>query len=266
MFNVFVVKKWSSLLLSSFLGAIGFVVGNIYYGLWGGFGFFGGALLLSLVIGNALLKNPFSCLLEGKGILAITMDSTGILQPFIFHVMSPFMVAKLNGMPIRDVFDREAVFQMAEPKVSPRFAIPDGTGGISIDLSVQDFNESRFAMFHYPVILYNAQNNSVITKTDLAEMEKTSFAEHGVLYLNRQMEQLTSAIRDFGRYVVETLKPKTDFLKSKWVIIILVIFVVIMLALFGPSIIETIGGVSSSGGDALATATKSTAPVIPQGG
>ena len=63
-------------------------------------------------------------------------------------------------------------------------------------------------------------------------MEKDTFAEHGVLYLNRKMEELTSVVRDFGRHVVETLKPKQSLFKNKWVIVIIIIFAVILLIIF----------------------------------
>ena len=124
-------------------------------------------------------------------------------------------------------------------------------------------NEARFAMFHFPVILYNDQLKSVITKGELSKTEKNTFAHHSVLYLNRQMEALTFAIRDFGRYIVETMKPKTDIFKSKVFWIIIAVVVIILLALFAPAVMNAIGGFAGNTGSIIPGGSSSAATVTP---
>ena len=89
-------------------------------------------------------------------------------------------------------------------------------------------------------------------------MVKETFAEHTVLYLNSKMKELTSAVRDFGRYVVETLKPKTNLLQSKLFWFIVIIGLVLIGALFFPAILEAIGGAWQGGTEAVSTAAGNT--------
>jgi hypothetical protein len=224
-----------------------------------------GVLIVSLLIGSALLSNPFTNMLEGQGILCRNIDSTGIITPFLINVNSPYMTGKLQGQPIADIFDREAVLQLAHPRSKGGFfnffgrgdkitkdvtGLPDREAedrGVHIYLTEAKYNQARFMMFNWPVIIYNNQVKSVLTKDFLSEFEKDTFAEHSILYLNRKLEELSSITRDFARYVVETLKPKSNmFAGGWWIWVIIGIVGVILIAIFGPSILAAIKGPGST--------------------
>jgi hypothetical protein len=188
-------------------------------------------------------------MLEGKGLIVFNLDSTGVIQPFIVNVTSPYIQGSFKGRVVKDVFDRSSIFQLSVPKIHNTPAklvneVIDGvpTNIIKIELTEKKYNENRFAFFHYPALLWNDQLKSFITKDDLSNNEKDTFAEHGVLYLNRKLEELTSVIRDFARYIVELTKPQGSFLGGKLFWIILVVGLVILAAIFAPSIIKTIQG------------------------
>jgi hypothetical protein len=254
MFNPFVLKKYAALFLAAILSVISYTMGNIYFGLWGGIGLMFGGLLVGILVGSALLKHPFTLMLEGKGILVFNLDSTGIIRPFVVSVNSPFINGKLENKEINDIFDREATFNLAAP-LKAGTATPTKDNGITIELNELEMNKGRFALFHFPLFLYNAQLKSIITKDFLSTKEKDSFAEHGVLYLNRKMEELTSTLRDFARYVVEQLKPSQSIFKSKWIIWIIIGFLVVLAILFGPAILNmfkevagTVSGAAGGGG------------------
>ncbi len=254
-FNPFTMKKYSALMLVGMLTVISFVLGNVFFGFIWAIAFMLVGLLLSVFFANLLLKNPFTQMLEGKGLLVLNLDSTGIIRPFIVALNSPYIEGKMGKEKVKDAFDRTAVFQLAVPTVNKTPATPNEKGGITIELTEKEYNEGRFAFFHYPVLLWNDQIKSIITKDFLSHQEKDSFAEHGVLYLNRQMEQLTSLVRDFGRYIVETLRPTVSLFQNKFFWIIVVIAVVVMAFLFGKPLLETSGiltaGVSDSIGGAI---------------
>lgn len=262
--NVFKIKKWASLLLVGMIPTIGFAIGSLFYGLWGGLGFWVVLLLLGAVLGNMLLKNPFSAMLEGRGILVFDISSTGIINPFIVKVNSPYIVGKVGNRVVSDVFDREAVYQLAATKKAEKSSYYDEEGRLVIALTEDDYNSARFALFHYPVLIFNSQLGSIVTKDMLANTEKSAFAEHGILYLNRKVEELTAILRDFGRYVVELLKPKTNILGSWWFWLIIGGFVLLLLVLFAPSILQAVGTV---GGNAASAVTGgATEAIQPIGG
>lgn len=248
MINPFIIRKYAALLTTGLLSVVLFFIGIKYYALWGGIGFMFAGLLLGVLIGNLLLKNPFTLMLEGKGILVINLDSTGILRPFIVAVQSPYLFGKVGNRPVQDIFDRAAVMHLAAPKRNEKPAEVKDDGTVKIELSEEKFNQARLAMFHYPVLFWNDQIKSILTKDFLGDREKAAFAEHTVLYLNRKMEELTSVVRDFGRHVVENLKPKSGMSGKTWIIIIVIILVGLLIALFAPAVINTIKGVGGGAG------------------
>lgn len=267
MLNPFVMRKWAALLIPPMLATILFVIGDMYYGMMGGIGFFLIALLLGLLLGTMFLRNPFTAMLEGKGILCINIDSTGILNPFIVRVSPPYIKGRLHGKDVLDVFDRETVHHLAAPVQNSMKGIPADDGGIRITLDNKTYNAARFAMFHYPVILYNEQIGSVITKDWLSNKEKDVFAEHTVLFLNRKMEELTSVVRDFGRYVVELLKPKSALGGSWWIWLLIGGFLLVLAVMFGPQILAALKGAGGAAAPAVKTATSAmgNAPIAPVG-
>jgi hypothetical protein len=257
MINPFTVKKWGALLLTGLLTTISFFIGISFYNFIYALIFMGLGLIISALIANSLLQNPFSLMLEGKGVLALNLDSTGVIRPFIMSVKSPYVEGMLNNSLKSDVFDRDTVLNLAAPQeagIVQQGRGKDGKVRIALVLNEDDYNKGRFALFHYPTIIFNEQINSIITKDFLSNEEKTAFAEHGVLYLNRKMEELTSAIRDFGRHVVENLKPKGFNISSGWVIGIVVVVLIILLIMFAPNIMEAMGIASGSVGEGITNA------------
>lgn len=265
MINVFKLKKWATLLFAGFIPTIFFMVGIQFYGkFWIGLACFAAGLLISLIFGVFLLKNPFTLLLEGKGVLCLDVSSSGIIKPFIANINQPYVRAKLQGEDIEDVFDRQTVSQLADPEKKGQFIFitkdkdgqPLKDKGIFFMLPESEYNKARFALFHYPVLIYNSQLKTFMTKDILSEIEKNVFSEHLVLYLNRKIEELTSHIRDFGRYIVELTKPKEGgFFRNKWVWIVILVGLGILAAIFAPYIISAIkGGISTVQSTAVGSA------------
>jgi len=263
MINPFIIKKYAALIIVGMFSSIFLLVGTIYYGVPIGIVCMFAGLLTGVIVANLLLKNPFTTMLEGKGILAINLSSTGIMQTFIVKVNPPYIQGKLNGKLVNDVFNRSTVMQLEPPKPANKPAQFLENGGIKIELDKDELNSARFGFFQYPCLIWNNQLHSVLTKDFLSDKEKGAFAEHGILYLNRKTEELTSHIRDFGRYIVETLKPKDNFFANKWVWLIIVVVLIILAALFAPAIINAIKPMMAGVGTAAGAATKAQSAITP---
>jgi len=275
MLNPFTIKKYVALIINPLIVVIAFFCGIKFYNLWYALGFTLGGIILTTIIGNLLLKNPFTNMLEGNGLLALSMDSTGIIQPFNVFVKGEYIKGTIGGKVISTVFDRNSIFQFGTPITDKKtiFAlqgVEEGAPGeekvvegLTIKINKQEYGKARFAFMHYPCLIWNNQLGCLVTKEQFSDMEKNALAEHLILYLNRKTDELSIILRDFGRYVVETLKPKSGLLGSKWFWIIMGIGLVILVALFAPAIINAIKGVSSGGNNPLAALTK---PVTPSGG
>lgn len=261
MINAFKAKKYGAILLTGFLSCITFVVGSIYYKFIGGLVFFFIGLIVSVIIGIVLLKNPFTEMLEGAGLLLLNIDSTGVIRPTVVKVKSPYIKGKIENEEIEDVFNRDTILQLAQPESRDVPILKTKDGSVFICLQEEDYNKGRFALFHYPVIIWNNQIKSILTKDFLADQEKDIFAEHGILYLNRKMHELTSVVRDFGRYVVELTKPQSSFFQSKLFLIILIVGLVVLGLIFAPKIIEIIQGAGGSMMGAVKTAAPPISPL-----
>lgn len=265
MINVFKLKKWGSFLFIGLFTVICFFVGLNFYGFLIALACMTGGLIVACLVANLMLKSPFSDMLEGKGILVMNLDSTGIIRFSIVGLSSPYIKGKLGKKSIGDVWDRSTVMQIEAPKKNITPAVPNKKGGITFELDQKEFNDARFALFHYPVLIWNDQIESLVTKDFLAEKEKGTFAEHGVLFLNRRIEELTSKVRDFARYVVESTKPqKSGLFQNKWFWIIFIIMMIIMAILFAPAIISAIQGFMGTSAGAMTTATSGTNPIVPR--
>lgn len=262
MLNPFVMKKWAALILSGAVPTILWTVGSLYYGLWGGVGFFLVGLLLSVIAGSVLLSNPFTKMLEGKGVLGLLLDSTGIIKPFIWVVKSPYMFTRLGGKNVKDVFNREAVGHIAAPQNAELPAEFGEKGGLNLRLTEKELNDSRFQMFHFPCVIFNNQIGSTITKDWLSDKESTTFAEHGILYMNRQLESLNAAMLNFGRYIVELTKPSEKWYQNKWILFLVIGLAVLLLVMFAPAVINAVKGMMAPASTALQTAGTATGGAV----
>lgn len=245
--NINTVKKWVGLGIPPTLVGITILLLILsVHNFWIIIGGFIASLFLGMLLGNLILRNPFSQMLEGQGILTLDMSSTGLISIFISKVNQPYI--QNEKMNMNDIFDRETVFNLAPPVIGGSLN-QNQDGSLTLNLSKEDYNRAKFGMMQYPVLIWNSQIKSLITKDFMSDQEKISFSEHSIIYQNQKLHELTSVVRDFGRYIVELTKPITNksIFQNKWLWIIVVGGMIIMLALFAPAIFTAIkGGVSTA--------------------
>lgn len=219
--------------------------------------------VVSVLVANFLLKNPFTSLLEGQGILVIDLNSTGIIAPFICSIQDNLLVNKARR--VRDIFDRKAVHSLALPTSAKAEVKHSSDGAISFNLSKEEFNQSRFSLYQYPVLFYNSQIKSLLTKDFLSEAEKIAFAEHSILYQNRILENLSSDVKDFARYIVELTKPAKNIFANKWVWIIIIGAFILLAFMFAPAIIGAVKNTIPNAASAVLPASSNpSGAVIPR--
>ena len=263
MVNMYLIKKYGAFFMIGFLSVLGFIIGEMYFSFMWGMAGFGIGTLLGVLVASAMLYNPFTAMLEGQGILMLDVNSTGIIRPFIMAVHSPFIHGKVDGALHEDVFDREMVFNFAVPQKAGMVQQGEGKDGqirTALILDEAEYNKGRFGFLHYPCILFNSQLNTVITKDWFSDMEKTGYAEHQVLYLNKKVEQLTDAMLNFGRYIVDQLKPKGSILGNWLIWVLLIGVIVILIIMFAPSIMQAVGGAGFNLGTAASNAQSAITP------
>jgi len=270
MVNLFTVKKWSGLFIVGFVPAF-----LMFFFLLFGYGIVLAivammiAIILGIVIFGLLTRHPLMSLIQGEGLLVMTFDSTGVIEPFIVRVNPPFIKGKMrSGKEATSLFDRQAVFYTRNPKLGVINNTPtDDPDFEHYDLKVPKGKESSitFAFMQYPTFIYNKQMGAFLTKDSLAKIETEGIIKHLVLYLKVKTEELTSIMRDFARYVIELTRPKTSMFAGKGRLIMMLLFavgIVIFVVLFLPSIISVLGPAFSAGKSAITGAGQQIAGTV----
>ena len=143
--NIYKIKKFAGLLLCCFIPTILYTYGIRAYGFSIGMIMFLGGCILGTILANLMIQNPFSLMMEGAGLLVMNLDSTGIIRPFITRLFPPYIKGNLGADQINDVYDREAVVQLAAPVKAGKSQY-DGDE-IKIQITDDEFNRSRFGLY-----------------------------------------------------------------------------------------------------------------------
>jgi len=267
--NLFKIKKWGSLFLVGFLPTLMFFMFILFgYGLIFAIVAWLITTTLSIFLFNKIVRHPILQMLEGEGLLVLTLDSTGIIKPFIAKVREPFLSIDENKTTI---FDRDTIFYMKNPakailsklskdeaKEKLKNSFNDKYDYYILRYNKEDATKITFGFEHFPVLIYNKNLDVFLTKDALANLETESIIKHLVLYLKKKTEELTSIMRDFARYVVEMTKPKKPFgfLSSWWFWLVLIIVFILLALAFMPNITETFAPAVSTAQEAVKTAVQ----------
>jgi hypothetical protein len=267
MINPFTIRKYLGTILPAFISCLFMYFGLIKYGYWGGIGLMILGLVISVPISFKFLVTPFSKMLEGKGLLAMDIGSTGIIKFFTVGLEQPYIKGKIGKEKLEDVWDRNAVQQITPP-VDLNGKVHYNNGKLILPkelikgFSEEEYQKAKFAFNTYPVLIYNSQTKSFLTKDFFGDKEKDVYAEHGILYLNQIVRDLTNHTRDFGRYVAEQLKPKENFFQSKLFLFILIAGLILLAALFVPKIIPVITDMFNTGGGVVEKVAGNTGGIV----
>jgi len=256
MLNPFVLKKYAALVLACILSTMSTLVVIMYYGIVWGICAFIVSILISLLLGSVLLSDPFRKLVEGKGMLVFNMDSTGVMEPFIVEVLPPNITGVFRGQQINDSFDRAAVGQLNLPKVGKAWQSNDEDGDyLNIQLTKNQFNSARMGLYSYPVLIWNDNLKTLLTKQFLSDLETKSLAQHGVLYLVRVLQNLSNDVRNFGRYIVDQMKPNKGLMSNWWVWLLILAFVGLFAIMIIPKLIPALSGALGTASSTIGSST-----------
>jgi hypothetical protein len=245
MVNFYKVKKWSAGCLMSFMPVMSFLIFIIFTDLLQSIAAVILTVPLSIVLGFRLMKHPLHEYLEGKGLLVQTLDSTGVMENFIVQVENPYITGKHRGIGVSTIFNRDAVFYSGPPKKARGAFIEDSDFDVlTLKIPKANRHEHLFGYGSFPVLLYNKNLQTFLTKDSLGTGEKNLFIKHQILYLNRKVEDLTASLRDFARYIVEQTRPRQSLFSSGLFKIILIGGVIALIAVLAlPFILNTMEGV-----------------------
>lgn len=214
------------------------------------------SLFLSMFVFSKMTKNPFTSMIEGDGVITLSIDSTGVIEPFLCSVNSPKVTGNLHGQEVSTLFDRKETMFNLKPPVKGEFQYKGiGKDGFGQEYNVYELKIPKgkegsinYAFQQYPCFIYNKTLKTFVTKDSLAKGEMEGMVKHTVFYIKSVVEDLNTNIRNFARYVVELSKPKSTLggLFGNWIFWVILIAVVgLILYIAWPMLSQAMqGGIS----------------------
>lgn len=253
-FNLFKVRKWAGIFVNGFFPVFFFFVGLLYYDFIVAIVLMFIGIILGALIFNKITKHAFTDMLEGAGLLTLCIDSPGVIVPFITTFNEPPYIKGLLGKKeVAGVYNRDLVHYLHKAKEAKLIELEDETTGkITRYLKLPDEKEKHDSIFSfgpYPTFIFNKNLDSFLSKDALSQFEKDIFTKQHALYILKKTENLSQAVRDFARYIVEHSKPRGgSILSSPWLKWILIaVGIVVFLVLFLPLILDAISGFDAGG-------------------
>lgn len=252
--NFYVAKKWVMMFLTGIIPTVVFITF-----LFAGFGLLMAMLivffvaLIMVLITSKMLMHPLTGLIEGKGMLTLTLDSTGFIESFLVSAENqPFVRGIFRGRQVETMFDRDITQYLIPPQngrlVDATMINAQGKAVGKRKVLIMPTQEEKadylFAFGSYPTFIYNKVLGTFLQKSLFSNFEQHTFVRHAVMYLLKKTEELSASVRDFARYIVEQIKPHKSFWEGKkWLLyLILGVAIVIFILLFLPSILSAFSG------------------------
>jgi hypothetical protein len=251
--NMYATKKYVTLFISGIIpGFIMIVMLMTGAGIMMSVMFMFIIAMMMMLISTLVLRHPLQQLVEGKGMLTMTLDSTGYIESFLVSPKNmPFVQGVFKGKKVETMFDRDIV-QYLLPPVKARLAEATclnaegkviGKRKVLVMPTEAEKNDYLFSFGTYPTFIYNKVLGVFLQKSVFSNFEQNAFVRHMVMYLCKKTEELSGAIRDFSRYIVEQIKPHKGLFSSKWIIYILIAMaVIVLIILLGPQIMQALQG------------------------
>jgi hypothetical protein len=232
--NGFKMKKYMSFFVSGMM-SLGFtltafvMVNDLIVATLAGFG----GLVFGVLLGDAILRHPLLQVLEGEGNLIFDLSSPGVIQLYCAKVTLPWIsVTTKAGLTLRRIFDRNISFSLRDNVIPVEGK--DINGDTWIKIPGEEKVKMNFSLEGRPAFIMNSKLQTFVTKEFLGTLETKIMVEHLVLNLLKTIEELNQNIKDFGRYVMEQIRPQRGIdLNSPWIKVIGFIIVGIIIVYFG---------------------------------
>lgn len=216
------------------------------------------AAIILMIMGNRLLRHAFTSMLEGKGLLAFILDSTGVIGSFNVQVNAPKMrgVSPQGNTPMfDDIYDVDLLQRLMVPKdvkmgQAVTFEKDENDNikfGDTVDVLVlppaEEKYDNLFMFENRPVFIYNKVMGKFLSRDALAKYEKDLEIKHNALNILRKVQETDVSFKNFGRYIGENIKPLKKGLFSspiiKYIILAAIIgLVMLILFMFVPGILQ----------------------------
>jgi len=255
--NMYKLRWMGGQLVLAFIPTLIFFSLTTVFSFWIGLLAFLVSIPISQKIATNIVRHPMLDYAFGDGVLTFTFDSTGVIAPILSKIAPGKVVVLAKGRKgdkeVDTVFDRNAMMHVNQLIKAGELveAVDDDGNEYKCLILPKNAWEYRFSFLQYPAFLFNKNLGTFITKDWFGKEEKKLFKKHLILELIYKIDEVSSYIRDFARYVAEQMKPKSGIFQSKWLWIILLLLGLGVVLYFVFSSGGGIGGLISGGGGGI---------------
>lgn len=218
---------------------------------------------LAAVLGRVMTGNPYIAMLEASGLLVLSLDSTGIVTPYVAKVDSKRLHLNTKKGFVSSVYDRAIGFYLRGGKkalfsdvkeqetkkdvLTGKVTVTGEKEFLEIRLPKEDFSKSYFNLMDKPMLFYNEKTETFLTKQALSDLENTILADYLSLVVLNKVQALGTQLTALTKVFSDYFKPVSilRMLDNPWVkgfvLIITIIGIAVVVIMFGPQIMEVLG-------------------------
>lgn len=204
-------------------------------------------ILLSAFIGIQIIKEPFTEMLKGGGVLVFDISSPGFIQPYVAQVKLPYLNIKTKQGWFQSVYNRTIGNYFKTPKkmvIEENFDEKTGEKKMQFTVNEEEFTNNNFALGNKPLFLWNSKINAFLTKEMVGNMETTLMTEHLALVTLEQQKKLSDDIKNLTRSVVDHFAPSAfgELIQNPvFRILVIVVVIILLILLLGPQLPKIFG-------------------------
>jgi hypothetical protein len=205
----------------------------------------------SAILGRIITGNSFIGMLEGSGILTLSINSSGNITPYLATTDSKNLTLKTPKKLFTSIYDRTIGFYFKSPK---KASVEVTEEKLIIELEKEKFSTSYFKLMDKPVLIWNEKTQSFLTKQSLCDTENTMLADYLSLVTLTKIDALGLPLTQLTKTFSEYFKPASflAMFDNPWVkgifIFLIILAVVAVVVMFGPEFLNIIQGIGAEAG------------------
>jgi len=194
--------------------------------------------LFMVIIAYKITDSPFLRAFEGKTFGVLTIDSRGKIDFFDVQMTNNAFKGEYNGTKIHVPFNQAFIFRLRN--LLGKGLLKQEDERIIIELTKSDYSNSLFKT-EFPVLIWNRQLNSFITKEWLHYQEKKDMLLALGFETNKHIKEYNKNASGITRMIVDLIGSKLN--KQSWLMwIIILIVVAVLIWQFYPQLQGILGG------------------------
>jgi hypothetical protein len=163
------------------------------------------AIIIGFISSIITSQNAWVQAIEGKNMLCIDLNSSGIVKLFNVEVNVPDIKLNTDKGSEKRIYDRMISFVLKNPEQKMSVYENDKEDNLEFKMPRKDFQKSLFKAGYLNFLVYNSQTGMFLTKEFLAQSEKELMIEYVTLNEWKELKELNKIMRDFTRQTMDTI-------------------------------------------------------------